>query len=87
MRIKDEKLTGAREGIAHKRLPRIASERSDIDHLVGAGRSLADLLKADAVRGGPFMHEAIWTLRNAHYRVLRNRDQRDQRKAERSKKA
>lgn len=89
MRVKEGVLTGSEAPAAPPgRRPRIASERSDIDHLIATAGNLARLVQSDAVATSRLLAEATWNAQYACARVLTNRAHREARQAEdRARKA
>lgn len=72
------------------RAPRVASEKSDIDHLLRALGLLCDLVTTDVLgmpgsagpaRQYPLLRQAIWTARTAAYRVEKNKALRAKKKS------
>ena len=66
------------------RAPRIASEKSDIEHLLGALRQLCAecvvLLGSPGARGASPLRRAVYAARTAEYRVVVNKSLRERRK-------
>lgn len=66
------------------RAPRVASERSDIDYLLGALNSLTEQVveligPPGSYRGNSRLRRAVWASRQASYRVVKNKAARDAR--------
>lgn len=91
MKVRDGVLAGARTGSTQGRLPRVASERSDVAMLTVALANLCEEVSIILGPPGSSTHRGarngVWIARSAIYRATVNRMERDRRKKRKEARA